>query len=77
MPSALSLCAGMAGKQLYDAAFGQAVGVVERGLVPDVLVRAGIRWLLGQRKREVGAALSAWGCWGFCSAARRLNNCLK
>ena len=43
----------MAGRQLYDAAFAQALGVVERGLAPDALVRAGIRWLLSQRKREV------------------------
>lgn len=46
----------MAGKQLYDLAFSQALGAVERGLVPDAVVRAGIRWLLTQRKREVGAA---------------------
>lgn len=43
----------MAGKQVYDAAFAQALGAVERGLVPDAVVRAGIRWLLTQRKREV------------------------
>lgn len=48
--------AGMAGRQLYDLAFSQALGAVERGLVPDAVVRAGIRWLLTQRKREVGAA---------------------
>lgn len=42
----------MAGRQLYDLAFSQALGAVERGLVPDAVVRAGIRWLLTQRKRE-------------------------
>ena len=61
MHAALPLTQAMAGKQLYDAAFAQALGAVERGLVPDAVVRAGIRWLLTQRKREV-----RWCC--FASA---------
>lgn len=54
----------MAGKQVYDAAFAQALGAVERGLVPDAVVRAGIRWLLTQRKREVRWCDALYRCAG-------------
>lgn len=41
-------------KSAYDTAFAGALGVVERDLVPDFAVRAGIRYLLSQRVKEVG-----------------------
>lgn len=37
----------------YESAFRAALGLVERGQVPDAMTRSGIRSLLGQRAREV------------------------
>lgn len=37
----------------YDAAFKGALAVTERDVVPDAIVRRGIRYLLSQRVEEV------------------------
>ena len=42
-------------KPVYDEAFRRALQVVEWNVVPDAVVRAGIRYLLSQRVKLVGA----------------------
>ena len=37
----------------YDATFSAFMSLVERDLIPDVIVRSGIRYLLSQRVQEV------------------------
>ena len=37
----------------YDACFAAFMGLVEKDMVPDALIRFGIRYLLSQRVREV------------------------
>ena len=43
-------------KRAYDATFSAFMSLVERDLVPDVIVRSGIRYLLSQRVQEVQSA---------------------
>jgi hypothetical protein len=42
----------------YDAAFKAVLGLTEKGVVPDVAIRAGIRYLLSQRAKEVRTGTS-------------------
>lgn len=37
----------------YNAAFRQVLGVVERDIVPDFMIRRGIRYLLSKRAATV------------------------
>lgn len=37
------------GPRLYDSLFGCAMGLIERALVPDALLRVGMRYLLRKR----------------------------
>jgi hypothetical protein len=37
----------------YNAAFRQVLGVVERDVVPDFMIRRGIRYLLSKRAATV------------------------
>lgn len=50
---------GSMGSGLYDAMFGFAMGMIERDLVPDFVLRAGIRFLLRKRlNKEVRSEIS-------------------
>jgi hypothetical protein len=40
-------------KDVYEETFRRCMQVVERNIVPDSLVRRGIRYLLSQRVKEV------------------------
>lgn len=43
-------------RRLYDAAFAQVLAITEKDLVPDFVIRTGIRYLLSQRKKETNPA---------------------
>ncbi|PSC74985.1 cyclopropane-fatty-acyl-phospholipid synthase [Micractinium conductrix] len=43
-------------RRLYDTAVAQALAVTERDVVPDFVLRAGMRYLLAQRARETAVA---------------------
>lgn len=45
-------------RRAYDAAFAQVLAVTEKDVVPDFLLRAGMRHLLGQRAKETSPASS-------------------
>ncbi len=48
----------MAWRSAYDAAFAGAMRAVEKDVVPDALIRRGIRYLLGQRAKEVSLEIT-------------------
>lgn len=48
-------------QRAYDAAFAAALSLTERDVVPDALLRKGIRYLLSQRVKEVRPG-PAGGC---------------
>ena len=53
-PSQCSLRSDISTMQkAYDAAFKAVLGLTEKDVVPDVVLRAGIRYLLSQRAKEV------------------------
>ncbi len=45
-------------KSAYDATFRAFMVAVERDLVPDFIIRRGIRYLLSQRVQEVPTLVS-------------------
>ena len=51
----------------YDAAFKAALGLTEKDVVPDVVIRAGIRYLLNQRAKGVRTGSSSWWRSPVCS----------
>jgi hypothetical protein len=51
----------------YDAAFKAILGLTEKDVVPDVAIRAGIRYLLSQRAKEVRKGTISWWRSPLCS----------
>ena len=69
-----SLCSLRSGINMlqgaYDAAFKAVLGLTEKDVVPDVAIRAGIRYLLSQRAKEVRTGTSSW--WRSPRCSRQL-----
>lgn len=55
MTEAVTEITSKVAKDVYEEAFRRCMQVVEQNIVPDVLVRRGIRYLLSQRVKEVGS----------------------
>lgn len=54
MTEAVTEITSKVAKDVYEETFRRCMQVVEQNIVPDALVRRGIRYLLSQRVKEVG-----------------------